>query len=221
MKQKYIILVDGNNFFASCEQMVNPDLKNKAVCVLSNNDGCVIARSNEAKKMGIPMGIPYFMAKKNFSNVVYLSSNFPLYHEISSRMMQLLHNYSDIVDVYSIDEAFLDVTNLDKIFKMSYYELAQKIKNDIENKIGINVSVGLAPSKILAKLASHRAKQGIGVYYIRHHLVNEEIENVKIEDLWGIGKNIARSLRKWGVFYAHEIPLKDFIKEYLVKKVWN
>ena len=116
MKQKTIIHVDGNNFFAGCEIMMNPALKGRAVCVLSNNDGCVVARSYEAKKMGIPMGIPYFMAKNQFKNVVYLSADFSLYNEISSRMMQLLYRYSDKVDIYSIDEAFLDVTGFEKIF---------------------------------------------------------------------------------------------------------
>ena len=104
MKQKTIIHVDGNNFFAGCEIMMNPALKGRAVCVLSNNDGCVVARSYEAKKMGIPMGIPYFMAKNQFKNVVYLSADFSLYNEISSRMMQLLYRYSDKVDIYSIED---------------------------------------------------------------------------------------------------------------------
>ncbi len=90
MDKKKIILSDANNFFASCEQMINPDIKNKPVCVLSNNDGCVIARSQEAKKLGITMGMPYFMAKKSFPDAIYLSANFSLYHEISIRMMNIL-----------------------------------------------------------------------------------------------------------------------------------
>ncbi len=220
IKNKYIALVDGNNFFASCEQMINPDLRGKAVCVLSNNDGCVIARSQEAKNMGIPMGIPYFMARKTFNNAIYLSSNFALYQDISSRMMKILHNYTDIVDVYSIDEAFLDLSGIDKIFKMSYRDIILKIRNDIDDQLGIKVSVGLASTKILAKLANHKAKKSIGIYFIQSHLVYEEIENIPIEEIWGIGRNIARTLKRYGIFYAHEILLKDdnFYRHILGKK---
>ncbi len=209
MKQKTIVHVDGNNFFASCEIMMNPALKGRAVCVLSNNDGCVIARSYEAKKMGIQMGIPFFMAKKQFNNVVYLSANFSLYHDISSRMMQLLYRYTDKVDIYSIDEAFLDVTGFEKSFSISSKEFAERIKNDIETEIGLSVSVGLAPTKMLAKLATHKAKSLNGFYVIERDLIEKELENVPTEEIWGIGKNIARSLRKYGIFYASEILLKE------------
>ena len=220
MNNKYIALVDGNNFFASCEQMANPNLKGKPVCVLSNNDGCVIARSYEAKALGIPMGIPYFMAKNKFKDVIYLSSNFTLYHEISTRMMQLLHNYTDTIEVYSIDEAFLDITGMDKVLNISYKDFILKIRNEIEDKIGIVASVGLAPSKILAKLANHKAKKGNGAYQIEKHLIENEIEYIPIDEIWGIGKNIARTLRKYGIFYAHEIPFKEdnFYKTILGKK---
>ena len=209
MKQKTIIHVDGNNFFAGCEIMMNPALKGRAVCVLSNNDGCVVARSYEAKKMGIPMGIPYFMAKNQFKNVVYLSADFSLYNEISSRMMQLLYRYSDKVDIYSIDEAFLDVTGFEKIFGLSAKKFVEKIKFDIEEEIGLSVSVGMAPTKMLAKLATHKAKAKAGTYVIDKKFIPYELQNIKTEEIWGIGKNTARSLRKFGIFYAHEIILKD------------
>ena len=175
MKKKTIVHVDANNFFAGCEIMMNPALKGRAVCVLSNNDGCVIARSYEAKKMGIPMGIPYFMAKNQFKNVVYLSADFSLYHEISSRMMQLLYRYSDKVDIYSIDEAFLDVTGFENIFKMSHIDFVQKIKKDIENELGLSVSVGMASTKMLAKLATHKAKSSNGFYVIQENLIPYEL----------------------------------------------
>lgn len=220
MRTRKIILVDGNNFFVSCEQMMNPMLKNRPVCVLSNNDGCVIARSNEAKKMGITMGMPFFMAKKNFPKAVYLSANFTLYHEISDRMMRLLQKYSDKIDIYSIDEAFLDVTGIEKVFNLTYRELILLIKSDIESHIGVNVSVGLASSKILAKLANHKAKQGIGIYIIEDSLIRNELENIPVEEIWGVGRNIARTLRRYGIFYADEILLKDddFYKYTLGKK---
>lgn len=209
MKQKIIALVDGNNFFASCEVLMNPSLKGKPVCVLSNNDGCVIARSYEAKKLGVKMGMPYFIAKKTFTEVTYLSADFSLYHELSQRMMNLISSYSDKVDVYSIDEAFLDITGLDKVLKLSFKEIAIKIKQDIESHIGVSVSVGIANSKVLAKLATHKAKNKNGIYVIESNNIKDELQNIPVEEVWGVGKNIARSLRKYGIFYADEILLKD------------
>jgi nucleotidyltransferase/DNA polymerase involved in DNA repair len=209
MKTKKIILVDGNNFFASCEQMANPQLQGKPVCVLSNNDGCVIARSKEAKQLGISMGIPYFMAKKSFPDAIYLSANFSLYYEISMRMMSILQKYTDKLDIYSIDEAFLDITGCDKVFKMDYKILISKIKQEIEEKLGITVSIGLAPTKILAKMANHKAKKSTGLYEIEYKLIKEELENIPVEEIWGVGKNIARTLKSYGIFYADEILLKD------------
>lgn len=220
MKQKTIALVDGNNFFVSCETLMNPSLKGKPVCVLSNNDGCVIARSNEAKKLGIKMGVPLFMIKNIYKNVVYLSSDFSLYHEISQRMMQILKNYSDKVDVYSIDEAFLDLTGMDKVFNMTFDELAKKIKNDIAIQLGVSVSVGIANSKTLAKLAAHKAKKQNETYIIEKHLIDYELQNIPVEEIWGVGRNIARNLRKYGIFNADEILLKDdnFYKQNYGKK---
>ncbi|MCD7878842.1 MAG: hypothetical protein LUG16_02785 [Candidatus Gastranaerophilales bacterium] len=209
MKEIKIALVDGNNFFAGCEIWRNPSLKGKPLCILSNNDGCVIARSNEAKKLGITMGMPYFLAKKNFKNVIYLSSDFTLYQELSSRMMQYLMNYSDKVDVYSIDEAFLDVTGLNNLMNLSYPQIACKIRDDIKEAIGISVSVGISSTKMLAKLAAHKAKSRKFAYYIGNNMINEELQNIPVEEIWGVGRNIARSLRKFGIFYADEILLKD------------
>lgn len=220
MKQRTIALVDGNNFFVSCETLMNPDLKGRPVCVLSNNDGCVIARSNEAKKLGIKMGVPLFMIKNTYKDVVYLSSDFSLYHEISQRMMEILHNYSDKVDVYSIDEAFLDITGMDKLLNITFEDFAKKIKKDIADKLGISVSVGIANSKTLAKLASHKAKKLNETYIIKKNLINYELKNIPVEEIWGVGCNIARSLRKYGIFYADEILLKDdnFYKQTYGKK---
>lgn len=209
MKQKIIALIDGNNFFASCEILMNPSLKGKAVCVLSNNDGCVVARSNEAKKLGITMGMPYFMAKKSFPSAVYLSADFALYHELSQRMISYLKNFSEKIDVYSIDEAFIDITGLDKLLKMSFEDIAIKIKNEIETNVGVSVSVGIATSKVLAKTAAYKAKKLSGTYIIRKENINSELKNLPIEEIWGIGRNTARSLRKYGIFYADEILLKE------------
>ena len=220
MKQKTIALIDGNNFFASCEILMNPSLKGKAVCVLSNNDGCVVARSNEAKKMGIAMGMPYFMAKKDFPNAVYISADFALYHDLSQRMTEYLKKFSDKIDKYSIDEAFIDITGLDKLQNLSLKELAVKIKTEIETNIGVSVSVGIANSKVLAKTAAYKAKKLNGTYVIEKPLISEELKGLPIEEIWGIGKNTARKLRSCGIFYANEILLKEdeFYKKLFGKK---
>lgn len=220
MKNKVIALVDGNNFFVSCELLMNPSLQGKPVCVLSNNDGCVISRSYEAKKIGIKMGQPYFLAKKDFPNAIYLSANFSIYHELSQRMHSKLYDYSDKVDIYSIDEAFLDITGLDKIFKLSFEEIALMIKKDIEENIGVSVSVGIANSKTLAKIASHKAKALNGTYVISSANINKELKNLPTEEIWGIGKNISRSLKGFGIFNAIDILSKDdeFFKTHYGKK---
>ena len=158
MKQ-VIALVDCNNFFVSCERLLKPELEGKPVCVLSNNDGCVVSRSNEAKKLGIAMGAPYFMFKYHYKNTVFLSGNLPFYCEISARVMDKLKDYTPDIEVYSIDEAFLDLTGLRKTFNCSYEELIEKIVTDIKNEIGIDVSIGLSYSKVLAKLACDKSKK--------------------------------------------------------------
>ncbi len=218
--KKQIALVDANNFFVGCEQLVNPDLKGKAVCVLGNNDGCVLARSNEAKKLGVRMGMPYFMAKKEFPTVSYLSSNMKLYHDISIRLRQILANYSPCVEVYSIDEAFLDLTGIDKVFDCSYEDLILKIKNDVQDELGIAVSVGLANSKVLAKIATDRAKKNEGIYRIEYEDIRSQIQSIPIEDIWGIGRNTARELRKYGIFTALDVLSRDdeFYKRILGKR---
>ena len=209
MKDKVIALIDGNNFFVSCEILMNPSLIGKPVCVLSNNDGCVISRSYEAKKIGIKMGQPYFLAIREFPNAIYLSANFSLYHELSQRMLKELENYSEKIDIYSIDEAFIDLTGLDKVLKLSYEEIAKEIKTNIEKNIGISVSVGIANSKTLAKLATHKAKSQSGTYVIHKDKIEEEIKNIQTNEIWGIGKNIERSLKSYGIFTADEIIKRE------------
>lgn len=220
MKEKIIALIDGNNFFVSCEVLMNPSLKGKPVSVLSNNDGCVISRSYEAKKIGIKMGQPYFLAKKDFPDAIYLSANFALYHELSQRMIIKLKSYSDKVDVYSIDEAFIDLTGLDKILKLSFEEIAKLIKKDIEETVGVSVSVGIANSKTLAKIATHKAKSLNGTYVIAKERINEELKGILCEEIWGVGRNIARSLKAYGIFWALDILKQDdeFFKIHYGKK---
>lgn len=212
---KKIALIDCNNFFVSCEELKNPELSGKAVCVLSNNDGCVVSRSNEAKKLGIKMGMPYFMAKREFPNAIYLSSDIGYYHNISARIREVFYEYSPHVEVYSIDEAFLDLTGLDKIFNINYFKLISKIRNDIKNRVGIPVSIGLAPSKTLAKLAVEKAKNGDFLREITHDNLSDEINNVEIEMIWGIGRRTASKLRSYGIFYVKDLIERgdDFYKK--------
>ena len=200
-----IALVDCNNFFVSCEQLMNPTLKNRPVCVLSNNDGCIIARSNEAKEIGIPMGYPLFKAKKEFKNVIYISRNFGLYHDISNRIIQKLMSYTPDVEQYSIDEAFLDLTGLKKLYRQPYEEILKKIKNEIMEDIGIPVSIGLAPTKTLAKLACEKAKKDKNlnnILRIKNRDIDEILKKTYIENIWGIGKNTTALFHKYGIYKA-------------------
>lgn len=218
-----IALVDCNNFFVSCEQLMNPDLLGKPVCVLSNNDGCVIARSNEAKKLGITMGMPLFMAKKQFRHapVIYLSGRHHLYRDISKRIMKKLSSFTPSVEIYSIDEAFLDLSGLKKLYRMSYKEIILKIKNEIRDEIGIPVSIGLAPTKTLAKLACEKAKKlpyTNGIYRIRFRNIEEEMQNTPIEEIWGVGKNTSALFHKYGIYKASEIVKQN---DFWLDKIWG
>lgn len=214
-KYNIIALVDCNNFFASCEILFRPELKGKPVCVLSNNDGCVIARSNEAKALGIKMGMPYFMAKKQFKNAIYISGNHARYNEISKRIMCKLYNYTPAVEVYSIDEAFLDLGGTRKLHRCSYEEIAEKIRKEIKEDIGIDVSIGLSYTKTLAKLASEKAKEinkkdpSIGTYKIGYRKIKDELKITPIEDIWGIGHNSASLLRKHYISSAYNFVMQN------------
>lgn len=216
-----IALVDCNNFFVSCEQLMNPLLKNKAVCVLSNNDGCIIARSQQAKDIGIPMGYPLFKARKEFRNVIYISRNFGLYHDISNRIMLKLSKFTPDVEQYSIDEAFLDLTGLKKLYRCSYEEIIARIKKEIEEEIGVPVSIGLAPTKTLAKLACERAKKIKslnGLYRIKFREIDEILKKTYIEEIWGIGKNTTALFHKYGIYKCSEIAKQN---EFWLKKIWG
>ncbi|MDD3238120.1 MAG: hypothetical protein PHV37_08510 [Candidatus Gastranaerophilales bacterium] len=219
-KEKQIALVDCNNFFVGCEQIMNPSLYGKPVCVMSNNDGCIVSRSNEAKKLGIKMGMPYFMAKKEFPTATYITGRLGLYHAISQRIRMLLFDFSPSVEIYSIDEAFLDLTDIDKIFNLSYEELIKKIRDTIKEQTGIQVSVGLAPSKTLAKIATAKAKKGDFVYRIKKEDIQKELIEYPVESVWGIGKNLTSTFKSFGIFTAFDITKKDddFHKKHLGKK---
>ena len=215
---KVIALVDCDSFFVSCEQKVNPELKGKPVCVLSNKDGCVISRSKEAKKMGVRMGQPYFLAKNEFPDAIYVSCHHDLYGEISAEVMSLLREFSPKVQVYSVDEAFIELTGLKRLYQKNYLELAQYIREQIKEKLDIPVSIGVSSTKTLAKLASDKAKKtDTGVYLISNKKIMPELQNTKIEEIWGIGRNLTVLFKKAGILSAADLVAKEDI--WLDKKV--
>lgn len=199
-----IALMDCDSFFVSCEQLDNPSLLGKPVCVLGNNDGCVISRSKEAKKMGVRMGMPHFMAKKEFPNAIYVSGRYQRYVEISKRVMGLLSTFSPSIEQYSIDEAFIDFTGLRKLYRRSYIDIAKMIREEIKLKIGIPVSIGISTTKTLAKLASHRAKNLDGTYIIGYRSREKELKATDLSEVWGVGRNINALMAKYGIRTAYE-----------------
>ncbi len=213
-----IALVDCNNFFASCEQLMNPNLLNKPLCVLSNNDGCVVARSKEAKALGISMGMPYFMAKKQFPQAIYTSGHMHLYQEISHRVMAKLSSYTPMVEAYSIDEAFLELSGLKKLYRMSYNGIIEMIQEEIMNEVGIPVSIGLASTKTLAKLACEKGKTNTGLYRIGRWNLDDELKRTAIEEIWGVGRNTAALFHKYGIYKASDIVKQN---EFWLKKIWG
>lgn len=207
----YFLLVDCNNFYVSCERLFNPELEGKPVIVLSNNDGCVVARSQEAKKLGIQMGEPFFKIKGlcKHSKVRVYSSNYQLYGDISQRIMQVLHQLAPEIEVYSIDEAFLKYPNTlsqEDIFKASV-----EIRQLIKKWIGMPVSIGIAPSKTLAKVANDIAKQDpTGIVDLSSSERRELIlKKFAIGDVWGVGSKTQSKLRSVGVCTAWQFREMD------------
>ena len=194
-------LVDCNNFYASCERVFNPKIENKPVIVLSNNDGCVIARSNESKELGIKMGEPVFKIKNIIEkyNINVFSTNFALYGDFSKRVMNVLRSEVIQMEVYSVDEAFLDFT--DYATKERGIALREKVKQ----WTGIPVSVGIASTKVLSKVANHIAKKHTksGVFvFDDEDLIRRALNVFPVEDLWGVGKKNAKRLKEAGIFTA-------------------
>lgn len=201
-------LIDCNNFYASCERVFNPSLNGKPVLILSNNDGCVIARSNEAKALGIPMGAPAFKFKEVIENgeVHVFSSNFALYGDMSNRVMTILGTFCPKMEIYSIDEAFLDFSGFD-LYDLE--ALGCEIRKRVLQWTGIPVSVGFAHTKALAKVANRIAKKFTdrtgGVYTIDTEEQRiKALKWLKIEDVWGIGRRHARRLKEMNVLNAYQ-----------------
>jgi DNA polymerase V len=206
-----IALVDCNNFYASCERLFNPSLEGKPVVVLSNNDGCVIARSNEAKELGIEMGAPAFMIEEFLgkNNVAVFSSNYVLYGSLSNRVIKTIQAFAPAIEVYSIDEAFIDMSELTHC---DLFELGKAIRSKVRADVGIPVTIGIAPSKTLAKMANRYAKKsckGIGVHCLDStEKIKEVLAATAIADVWGIGSQHGRRLKWMGIKTA-----ADFIEK--------
>jgi len=204
-------LVDCNNFYVSCERVFNPLLKTKPVVVLSNNDGCIIARSNEAKALGIPMGVPLHLYKEliNKNKVFTYSSNYTLYGDMSSRVMTSLNFFVPDIEIYSIDEAFL---SLEKINGVTVLDEMVKIRKLIYQWTGIPVSIGVGPTKTLAKLANKMAKKhssnGVYILTISKHL-DKILKDLSLEDIWGISKGWANRLKSIGINNPFELQQSD------------
>ena len=203
---KKIALIDCNSFYVSCERLFNPKIRKLPVVVLSNNDGCIISRSNEAKALGIKMGEPYFKARNIIikNNVQVFSSNYSLYGDISRRVMRTLKRFNSKIEVYSIDEAFLDLSNFsDKEVK----DVGKEIRNTVLQWTGIPTSIGIAETKTLSKVANHIAKkQKSGVV----SLVNIKdldpiLEKVEVRDIWGVGKQLSKFYIKNGIYNAKQL----------------
>lgn len=208
-------IVDCNNFYASCERVFNPGLNGKPIVILSNNDGCVIARSNEAKVLGIRMGVPAFEIKKEIEEhgIRVFSSNYTLYGDMSQRVMNILSRFAPEIEVYSIDEAFLNFNGFKCLDLMDH---ARQISKYTSKATGIPISVGIAPTKTLAKIANRLAKKSSaskGVYILSDHVqINAALRKFPIEDVWGVGGRYANFLERQGIQTAY-----DFIN---LPKAW-
>jgi DNA polymerase V len=205
-----LALIDCNNFFVSCERLFRPDLENRPVVVLSSNDGCAVSRSREAKELGIPMGAPAFKYKDLFNKhgVVSLSANFELYGDVSQRLVALLTCITPHIEVYSVDESFLDLSELGI---SDYTKWGEWLRERIFNEVGVPVSIGIANSKTLCKLANHRAKkveQLGGVLAITDPSDPEDTRHyleTPVQDLWGVGWRLAPRLKAEGVHNAEDM----------------
>jgi DNA polymerase V len=204
---KVFALVDCNNFYASCERVFNPRLKKRPIVVLSNNDGCIVARSNEVKTLDIPMGVPFFKQKALIKkhNVAVFSSNYQLYGDMSQRVMDGLRLFCPDMEVYSIDEAFL---RLDHLQPRDLNGYCKTIRAKILQWTGIPVSIGIGPTKVLAKVANHVAKKQTddGVFDICGREAQDKIlKALEVKKLWGIARKSAERLAGLGILNASEL----------------
>jgi len=208
-RRRFKAIVDCNSFYCSCERVFRPDIWNKPVVVLSNNDGCIISRTDEAKKLGVEMAGPYFKAKPLIEQfgIETFSSNYNLYGDMSWRVMETLRKLvgRENVEVYSVDEAFLD---LNEALQSDLHDIAMNIRKTVEQWTGVAVSVGVAPTKVLAKVANHEAKKNkdttncVTVLDTKEK-INETLCRTPVQEIWGVGRQYADKLRKFGIDDAY------------------
>jgi nucleotidyltransferase/DNA polymerase involved in DNA repair len=208
--QKIIALVDCDSFFVSCERKLNPELNGIPVSVVSGERGCVIARSREAKKLGLPMGIPLFQAVEQYPECLYIPANHYAYTKISKSVMAILKYFSPNVQVYSIDEAFVDFTGLTKLYKKNYYELGIELQKRVWEEVNIPVTIGVSTSKTLAKLASDKAKDtATRVALAGKQTRIKLLKQTEIDEVWGIGRRLGAKLRGYGIKTAFDYTQRD------------
>ena len=207
-----IALIDGNNFYASCEQSINPALRKKPLVILSNNDGCIIARSPEARILGIKMGTPYFKEKEKLSKlgVIVLSSNYSLYGDMSKRLMNLLRKHCEKIEIYSIDEAFVSIS---RPKDNNLHVWARSLRSFIYQNLNITITIGIGENKVRAKLANKLAKeidQSSGILDLSDlQNADDYFKRVKVESIWGIGDQTSKWLRSKGIKNAKEFKEMD------------
>jgi len=209
-RTRKLALVDCNSFYVSCERLFNPKIRKKPVVVLSNNDGCIISRSNEAKALGIKMGEPYFKAKDIIikNKVEVFSSNYSLYGDLSRRVMRTLKRFNSEIEVYSIDEAFLDLSNFPD---NEVEKIGKKIRETVLQWTGIPTSIGIAKTKTLSKVANHIAKkkQSGVTSLIGIENLDPILEKVEINDVWGVGRQLTKFYQKNGIYNAKQLKNKS------------
>jgi DNA polymerase V len=212
MSNEKYALIDCNNFYVSCERLFDPKLEGKPVVVLSNNDGCVVSRSNEAKEIGVPMGVPYFKVAylEKQKGLIARSSNYPLYGEMSSRVMKLLGEFAPGQEVYSIDECFLWVGGLPDAVATG-----RELKAAVKQFLGLPVCVGIAPTKTLAKLSNNIAKStprfgGVFDYTALSQMKKDQVlKAMPASKIWGIGRNLTEKLQSRGIYTAYDLRESD------------
>ena len=209
-RTRKLALVDCNSFYVSCERLFNPKIRRKPVVVLSNNDGCIISRSSEAKALGIKMGEPYFKAKDIIvkNKVEVFSSNYSLYGDLSRRVMRTLKRFNSEIEVYSIDEAFLDLSNFPD---QDVEKIGKEIRETVLQWTGIPTSVGIAKTKTLSKIANYIAKKKISgvTSLIGIENIDPILEKIDINDVWGVGKQLTKCYQKNGIYNAKQLKNKS------------
>jgi DNA polymerase V len=216
MSNKKIAIVDCNNFYVSCERLFNPKLKTAPTVVLSNNDGCVIARSQEIKDMGVKMGQPVFKLDNDIKEkMVKFSSNYVLYGDISDRISNILRRFTNQLEIYSIDESFMDLSHVSDDELNSYMTL---IKSEILRLTGIPVSIGVGPNKTIAKLMNYQSKKNSKYLGVCSYFDSPNIDDIEVDEVWGIGNKWRKKLNNIGINYIGQF--KE-LQAYQVRKMFT